>query len=83
VPIYDFECQACGERFEALVRHDEAAACPACRTPGARRLFSPIAPPARLGLRGAEARRSDSTRRAREERRREGFAKQREQRRQG
>lgn len=30
MPIYDYSCQACGERFEALVRGAEKASCPAC-----------------------------------------------------
>ena len=46
VPIYEFECAACGERFEALV--DAGAASVACRTCGAeetqRVLSSPAAP---------------------------------------
>jgi putative FmdB family regulatory protein len=83
VPIFDFECGSCGEQFEELVRPGQEPVCPACCAPDAKRLFSPISPPARLGLRGAEARKSDATRKSREERRREGFAKQREQRKGG
>jgi putative FmdB family regulatory protein len=83
VPIYDFECGECGERFEELARPDERPACPVCGATETQRLLSQIAPPHRLGLRGAAARRSDATRKSREERRQEGFAKQREQRRQG
>ena len=83
VPIYDFECDACGERFEERTAPGERPACPACSAPEARRRYGPIPPPAQVGLRGAAARRSDATRKSREERRQEGFAKQREQRKQG
>jgi putative FmdB family regulatory protein len=82
VPIYDFECGSCGERFEELVRQDQVPACPACGAADTTRLFSPISPPAKTGLRGAAARKSDATRKSREERRHEGFARQREQRKQ-
>jgi putative FmdB family regulatory protein len=80
VPRYDFECRACGGRFEALVAVSEQPACPSCGAPDPNRLFSPIAGALKTGLRGAAARRSNATRQAREEQRREGFAKQREQR---
>jgi putative FmdB family regulatory protein len=30
MPIYEYRCTACGDAFEALVRGDEAAVCPAC-----------------------------------------------------
>jgi putative FmdB family regulatory protein len=83
VPLYDFECASCGVQFEELVRAGESPACPACGAPDARRLFSPISPPAKLALTGGAARRSDATRKSREERRREGFAKQRGQRKSG
>jgi putative FmdB family regulatory protein len=82
MPIYDFECLSCGERFEALVATSERPACPACAAPEPKRLFSPISGPLTTGLRGGDARRSNATRRAREEQRREGFAKNREERKQ-
>lgn len=41
VPIYEFECGACGERFEQLSPADTATAeCPECGTPGAERRLS-------------------------------------------
>ncbi len=83
MPIYDFQCDSCGEQFEELARIDETPACPACGSAATQRLLSPIAPPHKFGLRGGDARRSDATRKSREERRREGFARQREQRKQG
>jgi putative FmdB family regulatory protein len=80
VPIYEFECGACGERFEALVAVSQQPPCPVCATPDPARLFSPIAGALTTGLRGAAARRSDATRHARDERLREGFANKREER---
>jgi putative FmdB family regulatory protein len=82
VPIYDFECRACGERFEALVATAQLAACPVCAAPKPERLFSPIARPPKIGLRGSAARRSDSLRHSRDEQLREGLANKRERRKQ-
>jgi putative FmdB family regulatory protein len=82
MPIYDFACRECGERFEALVDVAQRPACPACAAPEPDRLFSPIAKAAKAGLRGAEARRSDSLRHSRDERLREGLADKREKRKQ-
>ncbi len=82
VPIYDFACPACGERFEALVAMDEVPPCPACANAVPQRLFSPIAAASKVGLRGADARRSNNLRHARDERLREGFAVKRDARRQ-
>ena len=33
MPLFDFECQDCGEQFEALVRHNSGTiTCPACES---------------------------------------------------
>ncbi|MBV8847129.1 MAG: zinc ribbon domain-containing protein [Bryobacterales bacterium] len=32
MPIYDFECSDCGERFEALVLRNNTASCPKCNS---------------------------------------------------
>jgi putative FmdB family regulatory protein len=42
MPIYEFECAACGERFEEIMApEDEAApACPACGKGPSRKLLS-------------------------------------------
>ena len=80
MPIYDFECQACGHRFEELTKAGEQPACPACAAPGAERRFSAFAAPARFGLRGAEAQRSADAQRRRAEQRKERSDRQREQR---
>lgn len=82
VPIYDFECSECGERFEELVAVSQRPACPACGTPEPERLFSPISGSLKTGLHGAAARRSNATRHARDEQLREGFARKREERKQ-
>jgi putative FmdB family regulatory protein len=71
MPLYDFSCRACGARFEARVPHDQPATCPECGAPGAERMLSPFAGPFTVGLRGVAARRSNATRRAREEQRQE------------
>lgn len=78
VPIYEFECRKCATVFEELARTDELPPCPECGAGEPRRLLSQVAPTPRIGLRGAEARRSDATRRAREERKREDRAAKRE-----
>jgi putative FmdB family regulatory protein len=78
MPIYDFRCESCGAEFEELVPAGELPPCPSCGAPEPRRLLSQVAPTPRIGLRGAEARRSDATRKAREERKREERAAKRE-----
>jgi putative FmdB family regulatory protein len=46
VPIYEFRCEACGERFEALVdAGTEAADCRACGAAESRRVLSAQAAP--------------------------------------
>jgi putative FmdB family regulatory protein len=82
VPIYEFECAKCGARFEELVRAGEKAPCPQCKSLGVERRYSQIGEPrVPVGLTGKAARASNSQRRAREERRREKFAADREKRR--
>ena len=83
VPIYDFRCDSCGAEFEELVRASETPPCPGCGSAEPRRLLSQVAPPQRIGLRGVAARRSDATRGAREERKREERAAKRESERKG
>src|ERR1700744_1441027 len=51
MPIYEFECEECGERFEELVAASAGnAPCPACGSARTRRLISTVSPP------GGEAR---------------------------
>ena len=65
MPIYEFECEECGRRFEELVSGDAPAPpCPDCGAERARRLISTsIAPPGRqprgAGVRSDEARRGE------------------------
>jgi putative FmdB family regulatory protein len=64
VPIYEFECEECGGRFEELVSADAAGiACPACGSGKTHRLLSPVSPPGRqprgAGVRSGESKRKD------------------------
>lgn len=64
MPVYEFECEECGDRFEELVASDaHGLACPACGSERTRRLFSPVSPPSRqprgAGVRSGEARRRE------------------------
>ena len=77
MPIYDFECESCGTVFEELTRIGELPPCPKCGAEP-RRLLSQVSPTPRIGLRGAAARKSDATRRAREEKKREQRAAKRD-----
>jgi putative FmdB family regulatory protein len=71
MPLYDFVCRACGERFEARTSPDDPVACPTCGADEAERQLSGFAGPFTVGLRGAAARRSNARRHAREEQRQE------------
>jgi putative FmdB family regulatory protein len=74
MPIYEFQCEACGERFEELGSgSDRQPVCPACGSKEPRRLLSPISPPGRQP-RGARARADESRRREREAARSERLA---------
>jgi putative FmdB family regulatory protein len=49
VPMYEFRCGACGERFEALVdAGTEAVECRLCGAPDTRRIYSAQAAPMSL-----------------------------------
>ena len=67
MPIYEFQCEQCGARFEELVPGGtESAPCAECGSAGARRAIpSSISPPGRLP-RGPAVRDSESRRRERE-----------------
>jgi len=74
VPVYEFECEECGNRFEELTRSETTSlACPSCSSRRTRRLLSPVAPPARQP-RGASVRSGESQRREREAARGERLA---------
>ena len=66
VPIYEFQCEGCGSRFEELVDAGSApVACPSCGSTRTERVLSPVSPPSRQP-RGAKVRDSESRRRDRE-----------------
>jgi putative FmdB family regulatory protein len=74
VPVYEFECEACGQRTEELVRSDvRTVACRSCGSKRTRRLLSRLAPPGRQP-RGAKVRADESRRDERESARSERLA---------
>jgi putative FmdB family regulatory protein len=40
MPIYEYECKACGHQFEQLIRTGDVAACPSCKGQELTRLLS-------------------------------------------
>jgi putative FmdB family regulatory protein len=80
MPIYEFECEQCGERFEELVAGGATdVACPRCGAVHARRLISNVSPPGRQP-RGAAVRSDESQRREREAARVDRIAESRKRR---
>jgi putative FmdB family regulatory protein len=80
MPIYEFECEECGARFEELVAAGtEAMACPECGSARARRLLSNVSPPGRQP-RGAAVRSDESRRGEREAARQDRIAESRKKR---
>jgi putative FmdB family regulatory protein len=74
MPIYEFQCEGCGNRFEELIGVREALpACPSCGSDRVRRRLSSVAPAGRQP-RGARARADESRRRERESARGERLA---------
>jgi putative FmdB family regulatory protein len=73
MPIYEFECEECGTRFEELVAAGGTVPCPACGAERTRRLYSAVSPPGRRP-RGAAVRSDESRRRERESARSERLA---------
>ncbi len=66
MPIYEFECEKCGARFEELVAAGASGvACVECGSESTRRLLSNVSPPGRLPRGGAV--RSDELRRGERE----------------
>jgi putative FmdB family regulatory protein len=75
LPIYEFTCGACGNRFEELTASDTAGlACPHCGSDDTERLLSAQAPVRRLVRTGARVSSDASRRREREAQRRERLA---------
>jgi len=79
MPIYEFECEECGARFEELVGAADAAACTACGSERTRRLYSEVSPPSRQP-RGAKVRADESRRGEREAARQERITESRKRR---
>jgi putative FmdB family regulatory protein len=67
MPLYEFDCCACGARFQEIVPAGCTAPCPACGGERVNRAFSQIAPPrVPVGLTGKAAAESNARRRERE-----------------
>ena len=49
MPLYGFHCERCEDDFELLLRHDEKAQCPHCKSRKVERLMSRIARPRSAG----------------------------------
>jgi putative FmdB family regulatory protein len=80
MPIYEFECEECGARFEELVAAGaEAATCTECGSTRTRRLISNVSPAGRQP-RGARVRSGESQRREREASRLDRIAESRKKR---
>lgn len=79
MPIYEFECEGCGARFEELVAAGAAVACSECGSEETRRLYSSVAPPGRQP-RGAKVRSDESRRREREAARQDRLTESRKRR---
>ena len=74
MPVYEFECEECGKRFEELTSSDtRSLPCPRCASAQTRRLISPVSPAGRQP-RGAKVRSGESQRREREAARGERLA---------
>lgn len=82
MPIYEFECEACGARFEELIRAESEVACKECGSARTRRLYSSVAPPGRQP-RGAKVRADESRRGEREAARQERLTESRKRRARG
>ena len=80
MPIYEFECEGCGERFEELVGAEVTAlVCPHCGAERTRRLMSSVSPSGRQP-RGAAVRSNESQRREREAARQDRISESRKKR---
>jgi putative FmdB family regulatory protein len=84
MPIYEFECEDCGERFEELVLGGAVeVSCPACGSKRHRRLIaSRVSPPGRQP-RGGKVKSDESRRGEREAGHQERLARDRAKRAKG
>jgi putative FmdB family regulatory protein len=53
MPIYGYDCNKCGTKFEKLVRSSDTPACPSCESTDLTRQLSLIAEPAKGGGAGS------------------------------
>jgi putative FmdB family regulatory protein len=80
VPIYEFECEECGARFEELIAAEAPSpACPQCGAARTRRLISNVSRTGRQQP-GAGVRSDESRRREREAARTDRIAESRKRR---
>jgi putative FmdB family regulatory protein len=83
MPIYEFECEECGARFEELMPVGMSqVTCPDCASTRTSRIYSVLSPPGRQP-RGAAVRSGESQRREREAARQDRIAESRKKRRLG
>jgi putative FmdB family regulatory protein len=74
MPVYQFECEECGERFEELIASGtQSLPCSRCGSRRTRRLLSQVSPAGKQP-RGAGVRSDESRRREREAARGERLA---------
>jgi putative FmdB family regulatory protein len=83
MPLYDFRCRVCGTEFEARAALGELSVCEICGAADVERVISGFAGPFTIAPRGVASKRSDDTRRAREQRRQESVKERRDKRRSG
>ena len=82
MPLYEFDCAACGARFEEIVAAGCTAPCPACGGEQVTRAFSPIAASGvNVGLTGKAAAESNARRTEREAQKKERFVAERKRKR--
>jgi putative FmdB family regulatory protein len=83
MPIYEYECEECGRRFDELLLGDAPEApCPDCGSRRLRRLISQVSPPGRQP-RGAKVKSDESRRGERESAHQERLASDRAKRARG
>lgn len=81
MPLFDFECEACGACFEELAAAGETRPCPSCGSKHVERRWSPVAPAGHnLAPTGAKRAESNARRTEREAKRQARFAEDRKRR---
>jgi putative FmdB family regulatory protein len=53
MPLFEYECRACGHHFEYLTRQDQSPSCPSCDSDKLEKLLSVFAVSATGGARPA------------------------------